>query len=319
MTDSLTVDELDRQLLQALQIDGRAPFSAIAEVTGVSAHTVARRYHRMRASAGLRVVGRGAATRSRWMLRIRCAPDAAGTVAAGIARRADTSFVALTSGTSELLLVLDAVDEESAAVLLDRLARTPTIVSVTAQQLLRTVHGGPDGWFAKCGALTTEQVTALRLASSARTVPARTVPARDDVDRLLLRELGRDGRAGYPVLGASVQLSEASVRRRLARLQASGAVYFDLQFDAGRLGYHMVALLWLTVVPPALEATGAELARHPEVAFVAATTGGANLVAAVICCDADALYSYLTRRVAALHAVTQVETATVLRQIKQLR
>ncbi|MYR89980.1 AsnC family transcriptional regulator, partial [Streptomyces sp. SID685] len=41
-------DELDRRLVHALQIDGRAPFSTIAEALGVSDRTVARRYARLR-------------------------------------------------------------------------------------------------------------------------------------------------------------------------------------------------------------------------------------------------------------------------------
>ena len=38
------MDDLDRQLVQCLAADGRASFSAIAEVLGVSDQTVARRY-----------------------------------------------------------------------------------------------------------------------------------------------------------------------------------------------------------------------------------------------------------------------------------
>ena len=38
------LDQLDRQLVRALQLDPRAPFSLIAEVLGVSEQTVARRY-----------------------------------------------------------------------------------------------------------------------------------------------------------------------------------------------------------------------------------------------------------------------------------
>jgi hypothetical protein len=65
--------------------------------------------------------------------------------------------------------------------------------------------------------------------------------------------------------------------------------------------------------------TGREaLATHPETAFVAATTGSSNLVAAVICRGADAPYGYLTRRVAALDGIVQVTTAPVIRQVKQL-
>ncbi|MFD7134491.1 AsnC family transcriptional regulator [Streptomyces sp. NPDC059894] len=40
------LDDSDRGLIHALRIDGRAPFSAIADVLGVSAQTVSRRYRR---------------------------------------------------------------------------------------------------------------------------------------------------------------------------------------------------------------------------------------------------------------------------------
>jgi DNA-binding Lrp family transcriptional regulator len=41
------IDRLDRQLLHALQIDGRAPFRRLASVLGASEQTVARRYRRL--------------------------------------------------------------------------------------------------------------------------------------------------------------------------------------------------------------------------------------------------------------------------------
>ncbi|MFE9320071.1 AsnC family protein [Nocardia sp. NPDC052278] len=55
--DSDTLDDLDLQLLHALQIDGRAAYSTIAQVLGVSSRTVARRYGRLRTSGLVRVTG----------------------------------------------------------------------------------------------------------------------------------------------------------------------------------------------------------------------------------------------------------------------
>ncbi|MGI5458934.1 AsnC family protein [Streptomyces sp. CA-249302] len=55
--DGCTLDVLDRGPIHAPHIDGRAPFTRIAGVPGVSAQTVARRYRRLRTDAGLRVVG----------------------------------------------------------------------------------------------------------------------------------------------------------------------------------------------------------------------------------------------------------------------
>ena len=54
-TDQL--DDLDRGLVHALQINGRAPFGVIAAALGVSDHTIARRYRRLRSQGAVRVVG----------------------------------------------------------------------------------------------------------------------------------------------------------------------------------------------------------------------------------------------------------------------
>jgi DNA-binding Lrp family transcriptional regulator len=51
------LDDIDRGLIHALHVDARAPFSRIGGVLGVSTQTVARRYQRLRAEAGLRVIG----------------------------------------------------------------------------------------------------------------------------------------------------------------------------------------------------------------------------------------------------------------------
>ena len=94
-------DGLDVRLLTALEIDGRAPFSKVASVLGVSDQTVARRYRRLCAEAGLRVVVMRDAHRlgrDQWMLRVRCAPDSAPAIGEALAKRPDTSWVGLASG-----------------------------------------------------------------------------------------------------------------------------------------------------------------------------------------------------------------------------
>src|ERR1700761_7229949 len=109
LMETITVDDLDRQLAQCLGVDGRAPFSAIAEVLGVSDQTVARRYRRLRSTGALRVVGLkypkspGYAIGS---LRLRCAPGSGEAIAAALARRADTAWVQLLSGDTEVLCSL---------------------------------------------------------------------------------------------------------------------------------------------------------------------------------------------------------------------
>ncbi len=98
MLESVVLDELDRQLVRALQIDPRAPFSRIADVLGVSEQTVARRYRRLRADGYLRVLGLvslRAAGATEWLVRIGCRPGGARRLADALARREERVRVRL--------------------------------------------------------------------------------------------------------------------------------------------------------------------------------------------------------------------------------
>ncbi|WP_328388119.1 Lrp/AsnC family transcriptional regulator [Nocardia sp. NBC_00416] len=319
MADFLVMDELDRAITHALQIDGRAPLSRIASVLGVSDQTVARRYRRLRSAGSLRVVGLPQARRLgwvEWVVRIEVTPDAAVAIAEALARRADTSWVSLTSGGTQIVCVTRArSSRERDALLLGQLPRTPRIIGVTAHCLLRVFVGGPIGWHGKSDFLDREQVEALtpqQLSDASR----EPVVLRNGDERLLAL-LAQDGRAGYPDLAKATGWSDMTVKRRLEQLRSSGALFFDVDVDPQLLGYAMVAMLWLTVEPAALRRTADAMAAQPEVAFVAATTGPTNLLAIVVCRDVDALYDYLEQQVGSLPGVRQIESAPVIRNSKR--
>ncbi len=316
---SLVMDALDRQLLHALQIDGRAPFSRIATVLGVSDQTVARRYRRLRDLGGLRVLGVADQERlgqTSWFVRLTCTPDAAEPLAAALARREDTSWVGLASGGTEVICTMRARDrQERDTLLLDKLQRTPRVVSVSAHLLLHSFYGGPLGWFTKSDALDPAQSAAL---APPPVEPAGSCVTLEPTDEALLAVLGRDGRATLADLQAATHLSETAVKRRLEALRRAGVVYIDVQFDLTILGFDLHALLWLTVEPAALSAAGTALAGHREVVFASAVTGRSNLFAVAFFRETGDLYRYLSERIGVLEGVQHVETAPVLRQIKQL-
>jgi DNA-binding Lrp family transcriptional regulator len=133
----------------------------------------------------------------------------------------------------------------------------------------------------------------------------------------MLAVLARDGRASHRELAKAAHTSESTVRRRLEHLLASGAVTIQVEVDEAILGFSVQANLWLNVAPAELAAVGATLANHPEVPFVAATTGPTNLMASVVCRDTHQLYRYLTERIGALPAIRQVETAPRIRTLKR--
>ncbi|MFF4397265.1 Lrp/AsnC family transcriptional regulator [Streptomyces sp. NPDC001480] len=312
-------DPLDLKLLQALQLDGRAPFNQIADVLGVSDQTVARRFRRLRSTIHLRVLGitdESRLGRSTWLLRLRCIPDTAEQLASALARRPDTAYVSVISGGTEVMCAMKPrTRQERDELLLDRLQRTPRVTSVSAHCLLHQFYGGPVGWLSKIDALSPDEQAAL---SPPPVDPGTDTVVLEDADEALLAALARDGRASLTELQASTGLSESAVRRRVDRLRSIGVLYLDVQFDHEHLGNDVVAMLWLTVAPAALADTGRALASHPEVRFAAATTGQANIVAATLHPSTGALYTYLSDKIGALDGVRSVETTLALREVKQL-
>ncbi|GAA3518698.1 Lrp/AsnC family transcriptional regulator [Actinocatenispora rupis] len=130
--------------------------------------------------------------------------------------------------------------------------------------------------------------------------------------------LATDGRTGYARLAAGTGRSESAVQRRVEQLRRAGALTFPVDVPPAVLGCRTEARLWLSVRPDRLVAVAEAMAGHPELTFLAATTGPTNLVAVAACPDTPALYDYLTGRVAALDGITGVETAPVIRTLKRL-
>jgi DNA-binding Lrp family transcriptional regulator len=300
-----SVDDVDRGLIHALHLDGRAPFATIAKVLGVSENTVARRYKRFRGAGVLRVVGSANGFllgRTSWTVRVRCTPDAAWPIATALARRPDTFWVHILSGGTEISCNLQSDDAGVRdTLLMDKLPRSTRVLDVSAHALL----GGTTTEWAGLRHLTDEQAAQL-----APEPPSNEPVTLDAEDHSLLAALAHDGRTPYTELGASAA-------RRLTRLRRAGALVFDLDVLPEILGYHAEARLWLTVKPSGLAATAATLAAHPETSFTAVTTGRTNLVATVVCRDSTDVYRYLTERIGVLDDVHTVETAPLIRTVKR--
>jgi len=314
-TDSVVPDELDRRLVHALQVDGRAPLRLIGEVLGISENTVARRYRRLRTAGILRVAGTLNGARlgySAWTIRLQCTPDAASSIATALAARTDTSYVYLLSGGTEISCSAQTpTADESEALLLHKLPRTTRITSISAHLLLDH-YALPNNW-AGPASLTPEQTALLAPPPTDEDADVSLTSA----DRPLLDLLSRDGRASHTELATVTGWSESTVRRRMTALRRAGVLTFLIDVPPAALGFHSETRLWMSVRPSRITAVATAMADHPEVSLVALTTGPTNLLAAVNCRDSRDLSRYLTERIASLDAIRAIETAPVIRTVKR--
>lgn len=309
------LDSIDRQIVHALTVEPRASFRTLAEVTGVSDQTAARRYRELVRSAGLRVLAAVDGPRAGWAdwhVRLQTTPGSAESIANALAKRSDTRWVRLFSGGTEVLCVLQArTPEERDALLLEGLPGSRRVVQISAHCVLKNL--GTTAWSGLRQSLSDEQLALLRPAIVDPGADVRLEPS----DEPLLAELAKDGRAPVTAIASAINWHESTVRRRIDELEAAGLVYFDLDIDDRLYGMGLSAMLWLAVEPAYLEAVGTTIAAHPEVPFVGATTGTTNLVMSGQFRDGQHLYEYLTGRLGELEGIRSVESAPVIRTLKR--
>jgi Lrp/AsnC family transcriptional regulator, leucine-responsive regulatory protein len=105
----------------------------------------------------------------------------------------------------------------------------------------------------------------------------------DAVDQRILALLIDDGRRSYEDIGRQVKLSAPSIKRRIDRLRASGALQgFTAIVDHGAMGWDTEALVELFYEPGTLlDEVARTLAGHPEVVEAWSVTGEADAIARV--------------------------------------
>ncbi|MEV6521008.1 Lrp/AsnC family transcriptional regulator [Longispora sp. NPDC051575] len=331
----MELDEVDRRIVCALQVDGRAPAGRIGEVLGVSARTVVRRLARLEGAGVLRVVRVpevSAYPDGALVLRVRVLRGRTDVLADALARREDVPFVDVTLGGEEVVALAVTGPDARDRLLYEQLPATSAVTATTAQAVL---HVFADAAHWRAGWLTADEIRALEprpssgpLAGSSALPPGAVGSGQGEaseaepfgplgaLDRALLERLAVNARVGAAEVAAAVGAPESTVRRHLHRLGAAGRIRTHATIDARLLGMTVDATLWMTVPPARLHEIGTALAGHPHVHGVLATTGVTNLLATVFTPDLPALYAFVTRVLGPL-GVPGAETTVVGRAVKR--
>lgn len=142
----------------------------------------------------------------------------------------------------------------------------------------------------------------------------------DAIDRKLLREVQRDGRASLVALAERVGLSPTPCQRRLKRLEEEGIIAgYGARLDAGRLGLGLTAFVQVSLASRAeevVEAFHAALGRMPEVIAAWAMSGETDYLIQVVARDLEDYGEFATRRLLRLPGVKDTRSAFVLRTVK---
>jgi DNA-binding Lrp family transcriptional regulator len=301
----------DQRLVAALQCDGRLAAERAGAVLGIGARRVQRRWQALLADGTVRVVvpaGPGTDALGAQLLRIRVLRGKLDTIVAALAAREDIPFVDVTTSGDEILAVAWTRPGSADPLVFRQLPSTGAVTSVEAATVLRVFRLAVE-W--RHDVLTAAERAALTPSGTA--VPGGGTT---DLDMAIMAALGDDARLPAATVAARVGHPQSSVRRRLAALTATGRLVTQVVVDPARLGLPIDANVQLRVPPDHLATAGRALAAHPAVHGAFATSGAANLYAAVWVRDLAALYRFLAEDLGGL-GITHAETSIVARAVKR--
>ncbi|WP_418907405.1 Lrp/AsnC family transcriptional regulator [Glutamicibacter endophyticus] len=305
------LNDLQRNIIAALQVDGRATWRKIATVLGEPERTVARYGSSLLADRKV-IVAALQHHSSAMIVAFKCAPGTAQLACEALAQRADTSYSYMVTGQNDVVAEL-RYDGDITETLTLQLPATPGVRQYVAYPVLKffkTIRG----WTA--GNLTEAQRQAL---APELTGDPRTLHDFDELsstDEQIIAALAQDGRASIESIARQVKLGESTVSRRLEWLLRSEYLSIRALVEPALLERPVEALLWVQTSPRHLEELGQRLATLPEVRYAAAVAGDCQLIVDVTVRSQADLYRFIS------HAtwgdqLAQVKTSMVVQARKR--
>ncbi|RYJ31976.1 transcriptional regulator, AsnC family [Streptomyces sp. L-9-10] len=314
------LDDVDLDLVAALQIAPRTPVNALAEVLDSSPSTVARRLSRLRTERLLRVVGRLdwplITTENPRQVWITCEPGRSQEVARRILELAEVQTLLLTTGNADIycsvypLLGTDIFD-----LLTNRLPGIPGIVSTESQLVLRA-HTMGQTW--RLHRLTGEQSERLHEHAVQVTQERRTSPEQlSELERRTAELMVANGRIPAADIARALDVSRSTAYRTSQSLLECGALWPRVEIEPTLLGFPLNALMSLTVLPQAIPGLLDTLGSHPSARYVSMVAGSSSVIHYGVFRDEEDLARFITTDLGAFPEVTTVNTCVGVRVLRR--
>jgi len=278
-TQIVGLDETDRRLIQALQINPRARWTAIAPIIGVDSVTLARRWERL-SEHGLAWVAGHPGVEARGpsaILEVEAEPGATLEIANALAADPEAFTIDYTAGGRDLLVIVGASDLDGLSEYIT--GRMRRLVGVRATRTL--ILSSP---FTDAGQWRLRSLSADEVASVERTIAA-PVSAQGRVElhleHDLLQILGHNGRATVTNVAKELGIGQRRIREAFATLSAQGRLVVRTEVARAHSGWPVHAWYFLQVPAALAERVGHAITRLSEVRMAVSTIGPYNLVLSV--------------------------------------
>lgn len=105
----------------------------------------------------------------------------------------------------------------------------------------------------------------------------------DRLDLQILRSLSRDGRKPFREIARELDVSDATVRKRVRRMQKDEIIrQFHVLINYDKIGNFIKAFIGLNVSPVKIPIIVEELMKYPDIQVIYRTTGGWDIFVEVV-------------------------------------
>jgi len=129
----------------------------------------------------------------------------------------------------------------------------------------------------------------------------------DSLDKRLLKMLEEDGTRSSEVIAKQLEISSATVRRRLRNLTRSGVVRIVGIVEPTKVGLPLATVIGLNVVEGKSESVVQELANLTEVKWVSSTSGSFDIIALVRLSSTEELHKFVQNTLSRIKGVKDHE------------
>lgn len=321
MTSFPRLDSVDRQVVAALQLNGRASWRKVATALGTSESTVTRRGQQLLTERVVAVTGVLDHLRCGLgisiYVRLRARPGRALAVARAVAAHPRPRFVAVMTGTFDVAAEVVVPHHRDVLRVLDELEGLDDVVETESMVVIRKFSAFEE-W--NPSTLGGGAVDVLRAGAEVTDYAHRdwTEPEQlTETEFAIARVLAEDGRATYATIANRVGTSESTAARRVESLVQRGCLRFRTVFESPVLGYDVEFLLWLAVEPAHVDEVGERLAKHPATRYVSAATGRHTLILQGVLPGYGDLYPYTTEVIGQLPGVQSADLTLQVQGLKR--
>lgn len=138
----------------------------------------------------------------------------------------------------------------------------------------------------------------------------------DKTDLQIIEILQKDGRQAYTEIAKQLEISEGTVRNRIARLLDRKIVQVIGLIDPYKLNYDAPAMIGISVDPPKLESAAEAIALLPEVSYLVMVSGEFDLIVEVMCRNREELATFLNQKLHKIAGINRTQTFLILKTFK---